>query len=277
MSSRSALDGSLFQRKRNFFTEERGELGIMAVDLEKILRPVDNPIPPFPPKYMMLAGGEEMVIRQVTREEIPDILQPVEPLIHVERDYYDVVAARLYSELLAYYRYRVQDEYVLVAQIDGELVAVVNGRLLSKDVGMSYHTVALRRGLRVGAHAFATKMEYHLDIIGQKEVLIVAESPIGFRRWMIEYELEKRFHIAHELGGVPSWALTKELFNRARATLVVGRRPVPQHLLEKAQAAILPPTDPPKAPADLLAATRSLYDSTGTALMSQRWKQEGKA
>jgi hypothetical protein len=136
--------------------------------------------------------------------------------------------------------------------------------------------MALRRGLRVGAHAFASKMEYHLDIIGQKEVLIVAESPIGFRRWMIEYGLEQRFNIAHELGGVPSWALTKELFNKARETLVVGRRPVPKHLLEKAQAAILPPTDPPKAPADLLAATRSMYDSTGTALMSQRWKQEGK-
>ena len=29
-------------------------------------------------------------------------------------------------------------------------------------------------------------------------------------------------------------------------------------------------------PADLLAATRSLYDSTGTALMAQRWKQEGR-
>jgi hypothetical protein len=218
-----------------------------------------------------------MVIRQVSREEIPDILPYIEPLMHVERDYYDIVAARVYSELLAYYRYRVQDEYVLVAQIDGELAAVVNGRRLNLDVGMSYHTVALRRGLRVGAHAFAAKMEYHIDIMGQKEVLIVAESPIGFRRWMIEYGLEKRFHLPHELGGVPSWALTKELFDEARDRLVVGRRPVPQHLLEKAQAAILPPSDPPTPPADLLAATRSLYDSTGTALMSQRWKLERKA
>ena len=247
----------------------------MSIDLEKILRPIENPIPPFPPKYMKLAGGEDMVIRQVSREEIPDILPHVGPLLHIERDYYDIVAARLYSELLAYYRYRVQDEYVLVAQINGELVAVVNGRLLSKDVGVSYHTLALRRGLRVGAHAFAAKMEYHIDIIGQKEVLIVAESPIGFRRWMIEYGLEKRFHIPHELGGVPSWALTKELFDKARDTLVVGRRPVPQPLLAKAQAAILPPADPPRAPADLLAATRSMSDSTGNALMAQRWKQEG--
>ena len=248
----------------------------MPVDLEKILRPVDNPMPPFPAKHMKVASGEEMVIRQVTRDEIPSILQHVAPLVWVERDFYDVVAARVYAELLAFYAHRMQDEYVLVAQIDGELCAVVNGRMVNKDVGMSLHTLAMRRGLRIGAHAFAAKMEYHMDILGQKEVLIVAESPIGFRRWMIEYNLEKRFDIAHELGGVPSWALTKELFDRARDTLVVGRRPVPDELLAKAAAAILPPSDPPTPPEDLLAATRARYDPTGTALVLQRWKQEGK-
>jgi hypothetical protein len=51
----------------------------MAVDVEKIPRPIDNPMPPFPPKFMMLAGGEEMVIRQVTRQEIPDILPHIGP------------------------------------------------------------------------------------------------------------------------------------------------------------------------------------------------------
>jgi hypothetical protein len=248
----------------------------MAVDLEKILRPVDTPMPEFPPKYMTLAGGEQLVIRQVTRDEIPDILPHVEPLIHVERDYYDVVAARVYSELLAYYAYRVQDEYVLAAQVEGELVAVVNGRIVNKDIGMSLHTLGLRRGLRIGAHAFAAKMEYHMDILGQKEVLIVAESPIGFRRWMIEYKLEKRFEVPHELGGCPSWALTKELFDRARNSLIVGKRPVPEALLAKAKAAILPPSDPPRPPADLLAATRSLYDSTATALLMQRQQLGGK-
>jgi hypothetical protein len=217
-----------------------------------------------------------MVIRQVTRDEIPDILPFVEPLAHVERDYYHIVAARVYAELLGYHTYRVQDEYVLVAQINGELVAVVNGRRVSADVGMSYHTLSLRRGLRVGAHAFAAKMEYHIDILKQKEVLVVAESPIGFRRWMIEYKLEKRFDIPHELGGVPSWALTKELYDRARSSLVVGRRPVPDDLLSKAKAAILAPSDPPTPPADMLAATRSLYDSTATALIEQRRRLGGK-
>ena len=248
----------------------------MPVDLEKLLRPVDTPVPPFPPKFMKVASGEDMVVRQVTREEIPQILPYIEPLLHVERDFYDIVSARVYAELLAYYTYRVQDEYVLVAQINGELAAVVNGRFVNKDVGMSYHTLALRRGLRVGAHAFAAKMEYHLDTVGQKEVLIVAESPIGFRRWMIEYQLEQRFEIQHELGGVPSYALTRALFDRARDTLVVGRRPVPPDLLKKAQEAILPPSNPPKPPADLLAATRAKDDPTGTALNLARWKLEGK-
>lgn len=249
----------------------------MSIELEKILRPVDHPFPPFPAKYMKLASGEDMVIRQVSREEIPDILPYVAPLVYVERDYYNIVAARVYAELLSYYTHRVQDEYVLVAQIDGEIAAIVNGRMMNKDVGVSFHTLALRRGLRIGAHAFAAKMEYHMDIMGQKEVLIVAESPIGFRRWMIEYKLEKRFEVPHELGGVPSWALTKELFDRAKDTLVVGRRPVPEELLKKAHAKILPPSNPPKPPLDLLAATRSMYDPTGSALMMQRWKEEAEA
>jgi hypothetical protein len=239
----------------------------MAVDLEKILRPVDHPAPPFPAKCMTLASGEVMVIRQASIDEIPDILPHIEPLIRVERDYYDIVAARLYAELLGFYRRRVQDEYVLVAQIGGELAAVVNGRRLSSEVGVSYHTLTLRRGLRIGSHAFASKMEYHIDVMGQREVLIVAESPIGFRRWMIEYGLEKRFEVAHELGGVPSWALTRDLFERARGKLIVGRRPVPPDLLAVALAGIRPPKDPPRPPADALAATRAMSDPTGSSLL----------
>jgi hypothetical protein len=246
----------------------------MTVDLEKILRPVDSALPPYPAKRVTLASGDEMVIRQVGRDDVPTLLEHVEPLIRVERDYYDIVAARVYAELLSYHRHRVQDEYVLVAQIDGELAAIVNGRQVRPGLGMSLHTLALRRGLRIGAHAFAAKMEYHIDILGHDEVLVVAESPIGFRRWMIEYQLEERFDTPHELGGVPSYALTRELFDRARDKLIVGRRPVPPALMERAEAGILPPSDPPTPPADLLAATRAEYDTTGTALTLQRRIQE---
>jgi hypothetical protein len=168
---------------------------------------------------------------------VPAILKSVHPCLLIERDYYDIVSARLYGELLAWYRYRVKSEYCLMGQVDGFLVGVVNGRLETEKVGMSYHTLAIDRGLRIGSHLFAAKMEYHLDYLGQEDVLIVAESPIGFRRWMIEYPLEKT-NIPHELGGCESYRLTREIYLAAKPRLVVGERPVPQDLLEEAEAEI---------------------------------------
>jgi hypothetical protein len=239
----------------------------MSDDLEKILRPVDTPLPKYPSKVITLKNGERMVMRQVGREAVPQLLPYIEPLMHVSKDFYDIVGSRLYAELLGYATYRVQDEYVIIGQIDGELVAIVNGRILNAEVGVSYHTFSMRPGLRIGAHAFATKMEYHLEILKQKEVLVVAESTIGFRRWMTEYNLEKRFNVAHELGGVPSWSLTKELYEKATGKLIVGERPVPADLLKKAEAAILPPRNLPLPDAELLAANRAMLDSVSRSIL----------
>lgn len=204
-------------------------------DLEGILRPPERQLPAYPPKVIMLASGEKMVVRQARRQEVPMLLKAIAPLVEVERDFYDIVAARTYAELLGWLRYRVRDEYCLVGLIDGVLVGLVNGRCLSKKIGISYHTIAMRRGLRIGAHLFASKMEYHIEHLGQQEVYIVAESPIGFRRWMIEYGLEKRPQVHHELGGVMSWALTRELYFDAKPRLVVGERPVSEDLLAGAE------------------------------------------
>ena len=248
----------------------------MPIELEGLLRPKKQEAPLFPAKYMQVANGETMVIRQIDRDEIPKLLTYVLPMLQVERDYYDIVAARVYAELLAEYVYRIQDQYILVAQINGELCAIVNGRTLKPGIGVSLHTIAFRRGLRIGAHAFAAKMEYHMDFLNHKEVMIVAESPIGFRRFKVEYNLEKRPDVIHELGGVSSYALTKETFEKARNKLVVGRRPVPEDLLAQAKAEILPPSEPPKMFDDLLAATRSMYDPTGTALRALRLKMENE-
>jgi len=209
-------------------------------ELEASLRPPAMEMPPYPPKVITLASGEKMVVRQVEREEIPTLLEAIYPLLWVERDFYDIVAARLFGELLAYKRYRVKDEYVLAGLIDGVLAGMVNGRLVDGKTGMSYHTLTIRRGLRVGSHLFAAKMEYHVEHCGQEEILIVAESPIGFRRWMIEYPLEKRFEVQHELGGVPSWVLPKETYYKAKPRLVAGTRPVPEELLASAETIVLP-------------------------------------
>jgi hypothetical protein len=177
-------------------------------------------------------------VRQVDREVVPTLLEAVMPTLQVERDFYDIVGARLYSELLGWYRYRVRDEFCLIGQIDGFLVGIVNSRMFSPQLGISLHTLAIERGMRIGAHLFAAKMEHHIEYLGQEEVLITAESPIGFRRWMIEYNLEKR-EGQHELGGATPFALTRELYFRNKERLVAGQRPVPPELMEIAEREIV--------------------------------------
>jgi hypothetical protein len=220
-------------------------------EMEKKLRPPDMDLKPYPPKVITLASGEKMVVREAKREELSVLLDTVQPLMGVAKDFYDIVAARVYAELLGWFRYRVANEFVLVGAIDGEIAGIVNSRLVDENVGMSLHTLTVKRGLRVGAQLFAAKMEHHLDVLDQNEVWIVAESPIGFRRWMIEYSLENREHlypqVHHELGGVPTYVLTKNLYNAVRDQKVSGQRPVESQLLATADV-LRPPEEYPQIP-----------------------------
>jgi len=213
----------------------------MAVDmeLEAVLRAPEVYQAPYPPKVITLANGQRMVVREVSRGDVPVLLEAVRPTLGIERDFYDIVGARLYAELLGWYRYRVRNEYCIVGQIDGMLVGIVNGRMMNEDIGISLHTLAIDRGLRVGSHLFAAKMEHHIEYLGQKEVWITAESPIGFRRWMTEYGLEKQSDVQHELGGATSYLLSRELYFETKPRLVVGDRPVPQDLLDVAMREIV--------------------------------------
>lgn len=204
----------------------------MLDELESALRPPAVDMAPYPPKSITLASGEIMVVREARMEEIPFLMKVIYPLLWVGNDFYDIVAARLFAELLSLKRYRVRNEYCLVGVVDGVLAGIVNGRMFDQDHGISYHTLTLKRGLRVGAHLFAAKMEHHIEYLGEKEVWIVAESPIGFRRWMIEYPLDKKYSVQHELGGAPSWVLTEETYYKAKPRLVVGDRPIDQKLYQ---------------------------------------------
>lgn len=210
--------------------------------VEATLRPPESVMAPYPAKVIVLADGGQMVVHEVGRDAVPHLLEAVKPLITVQQDYYDVVAARVYSELLGWYRSRVKDEFCLVGTVKGELVGLVNSRMLTDKVGMSYHTLAFRRGNRIGAHLFAAKMEHHLDVLKQEEVWIVAESPHGLRRWMGEYGLVFRPEQWHELGGGPTYVLTKELWEKNKAGKCVGTRPVSKELLAVAQKMVLPET-----------------------------------
>lgn len=213
----------------------------MTVDmeLEAVLRAPELEMPPYPPKVITLANSKKMVVRPIKREDVPTLLKVVRPTLDIPRDYYDIVGARLYAELLGWYRYRVRNEYCLIGQVDGFVVGMVNGRMWDHNIGISLHTLAIDRGLHVGAHLFASKMEHHIEHLGQQEVWITAESPIGFRRWMIEYGLIKQEGVQHELGGATSYKLTRDLYFETKPRLVAGVRPVPQELLDQAMQSIL--------------------------------------
>jgi hypothetical protein len=215
----------------------------MDMELESLLRPPARDMAPYPAKVIVLATGKRMVVRQVERKDVPALLEAVQPTISIPRDYYDIVGARVYAELLGWYRYRVRDHYCLIGQVDGIVVGIVNGRMVDQAIGMSYHTLAIERGLRVGAHLFAAKMEHHLEYLGQDEVWITAESPIGYRRWMLEYGLEPREGIQHELGGASFYVLTKDIWEASKPRLCVGDRPVPEDLMEVATRRIIIPTE----------------------------------
>jgi len=217
----------------------------MAIDeMEKKLRPPEVELKPYPPKVITLASGEKMVVREARRDEVGVLLGTVAPLIGVAADFYDIVAARMYSEILGWYRYRVANEFVLVGAINGVIAGIVTSRHVDDKLGMSLHTMTIKRGLRVGAQLFAAKMEHHIDILGEDEVYIVAESPNGFKRWMIEYQLEDRSHlypqVRHELGGVPTYVLTRKLWNDVKAVKCTGTRPVSEEDLKSAEKLIMP-------------------------------------
>ena len=217
----------------------------MAIDkLESTLRPPALEMAEYPAKVITLSSGEQMVVRQAKREEVGVILGSIYPLVGVPKDFYDIVAARMYAEVLGWYRYRVANEFVLVGVIDGEIVGIVNSRMWDNKTGISLHTMTIRRGLRIGAQLFASKMEHHIEYLNQEEVHIVAESPIGFRRWMIEYQLEdnsgKYPGLQHELGGVPTFTLTRDLYFKAKEKKVTGTRPVSPELLKSAEKLRMP-------------------------------------
>ena len=212
--------------------------------MEKKLRPPEVELKPYPPKVITLASGEKMVVREAHRDEVGVLLGTVAPLMGVAADFYDIVAARMYAEILGWYRYRVANEFVLVGAINGVIAGIVTSRHVDDKLGMSLHTMTIKRGLRIGAQLFAAKMENHIDILGEDEVWIVAESPNGFKRWMIEYQLEDRSHlypqVRHELGGVPTFVLSRKLWNDVKAVKCTGTRPVSEADLKSAEKLSMP-------------------------------------
>lgn len=200
----------------------RPQLTFDVEEIEPLLQGYPMDIPHWPGAMMTLKDGRKMYIREAKIEEAPTMLSYVEKVMKVEHDFYDIVGARVYSEILGWARKRLKDPYTLVGLIDGEWAGFANGRLKNADINISLHTMALMRGLRVGAVMYYAKAWYGFEILKNKEWWATYESYNGWMRWGLgmaqpsypwpEYQ--------HELGGARVYYVTKDYWDQAVKTYV---------------------------------------------------------
>ena len=192
-------------------------LEIDAREVEAMLQGPKLDLKPWPGAQVKLKDGRILFIREARLEEAPKMLTYMEKIMHVDHDFYDIVGARVYSEILGWYRSRLKDPYTLVGLIDGKWAGFANGRLMNEDINISLHTMALLRGGRIGAVMYYAKAYYGFEILGNKEWWATYESYNGWMRWGLgmaqpsypwpEYQ--------HELGGARVYYVTKKYWDAA--------------------------------------------------------------
>lgn len=200
----------------------RDQLTFDVETIEPILQGYPMKMEPWPGAMITLKDGRTMYIRSAKLEEAPTMLEYVEKVMKTEHDFYDIVGARVYAEILGWYRKRLKDPYTLVGLIDGEWAGFANGRLMNADINISLHTMALARGLRVGAIMYYAKAYYGFEILGNKEWWATYESYNGWMRWGVGMAQPSYPwpDVQHELGGARVYYVTKEYWDQAVKTYV---------------------------------------------------------
>jgi len=195
-------------------TEEKITLDVR--EIEALLQAPAMDLKPWPGAMITLKDGRKMYIREARLEEAPKMMAYMKQIMEVEHDFYDVVGARVYAEIIGWYRKRLKDPYVLVGLIDGVWAGFANGRLMSEDINISLHTMALLRGGRIGAVMYYAKAYYGFEILGNQEWWATYESYNGWHRWGLgmaqpsypwpEYQ--------HELGGARIYYVNKAYWDK---------------------------------------------------------------
>src|SRR5450759_3674647 len=126
-------------------------------EIEPLLQGTPMNLPPWPDAMITLRDGRKLYIREAKLEDAPLMLEFIEKIMHVERDFYDIVGARVYAEILGWMRKRLKDPFQLVGLIDGEWAGFANGRIMTKDLAVSLHTMTFIRRGRLGYAMFTPR------------------------------------------------------------------------------------------------------------------------
>ncbi|HFD40002.1 MAG TPA: N-acetyltransferase [Anaerolineae bacterium] len=193
----------------------REQLIIDVAELEPLLQGPALEMKPWPPATIQIRDGRTMLVREPRMDEIKTLMEYVKKVMDVEHDFYDVVGARVYAELLGLYRKRIKDPYLMIGMIDGQLAGLVNGRLMNEDINISHHTMTFMRGGRVGAALFYCKAYYAFEILGQKEFWSTYESYNGWRIGGLGMAQPSYPwpDVQHELGGAKVYYVTRKYWD----------------------------------------------------------------
>jgi hypothetical protein len=203
------------------------EFTISMSEIEPFLQAPPMDLKPWPEAMITLKDGRILYIRQAKEEDIPQMLEYMEKVMKVEKDFYDIVGVRVYGEILGWKRHRIKDPFHLVGLIDGEWVGLANGRVWDENVAVSLHTMTFTRRGRVGWAMYYAKTYYALEILRVQEWWSTFESYNGWR--MAGFEMAqptKPFpQYQHELGGATIYYLNQQLWNsrvKAYARQMIG-------------------------------------------------------
>jgi hypothetical protein len=231
-------------------TVKEGILPVKVKYVEGILRPPKSPLldRPYEPKVVPLREGRKMVIRMAKKEEGPLLLEACKKMadLGISTDFFDLVAARVYAEILGWIRERVKDEYVQIGVIEtGELAGLVNTRIWDEKRAISLHTLVFKRRVGAGDPLYLAKMEHAFDVLGVEEWQPTFESYYGFRMGCLKTAAQEHPwpEYQHELGGGRVFYNTKEQWERyikPSNKNLLGTRPVPENLLKIAEKPKIP-------------------------------------
>lgn len=177
---------------------------------------VPSVLPEFKPMYSELTlkdgSTKQVLIREIREDEIDPMLAFVKQYLDVEYDFYDIVGARVFAELLAIKRNRMKDQYFFVGLSDGVPVGIANGRMRDKDINISLHTFAFQRRINAGAILFYTKCWYAFEVCGANEFWATFESYNGWVLAGLNMGLPTYPwpEVQHELGGAKVYVLTRD-------------------------------------------------------------------
>ena len=187
-------------------------LTIDVREIEPLLQAPPMDLKPWPEATIQLRDGRTLYLRQATREDVPLMLEHMKKVMEVEHDFYDIVGARVYAEILGWYRNRIKDPFHILGLIDGEWVGLANGRIMNENIAISLHTMTFQRRNRLGYAMYYAKTYYVLEVLGMQEWWSTFESYNGWRMAGLEMAQPTKPwpDVQHELGGAAVYYLTKK-------------------------------------------------------------------